>query len=278
MVSHLCTSVVHGVRTLCAAFDDVVFPRHCLITGEYIGAAPTRLPGVSDAITDALPPGPREVEVLALLQRNFGADDLLLTSAFARYAVQVDSDADRLIYAIKYGQRTRLASALGYEVGATLRDRLESDTHSSSITNLSYDMVVPVPIHAARLRERGYNQAALIARGVARALDVLYTEPLMRTHYTGTQTTLDAQHRLANVANAFKIDNNWQGAPKGARSGSSLGARSGVSLGAMNDVRGARVLIVDDVLTTGATMNACALALLDAGARRVDAAAIAVAL
>ncbi len=232
------------IRLLCEAVDDVVFPRHCLITGNYLGTTPTRLPGVSDAITDALPPGPPPLDVLALLQRNFGDDDLLLTHAFARYAVQIDSDADKLIYAIKYGQRTRLAKALGYEVGETLCD----------VSNICYDMVIPVPIHAARLRERGYNQAALIAKGVADALHVQYLEPLTRIRYTGTQTTLNASHRLANVANAFELRK------------------------IMEYEAGAHILIVDDVLTTGATMNACAEVLLNAGARRVDAAAIAVAL
>lgn len=259
----LCTSAVRSIRMLCTAYEDVIYPRHCLISGAYIGTIATRLPGVSDAVADALPPGPPQVEVLALLQRNFSDDELLLTSAFARYAVQVDSDADKLIYAIKYGQRTRLASALGQEVGATLRD----------ITNDGYDIVVPVPIHSARLRERGYNQAAFIARGVAASLEVQYAEPLTRIRYTGTQTTLDASHRLANVANAFElrkiITTGAQGAPKGAKN---------VATCDTYFLKGARILIVDDVLTTGATMNACAEVLLNAGARRVDAAAIAVAL
>ena len=260
----LCTSAVRSVRMLCTAYEDVIYPRHCLISGAYIGTIATRLPGVSDAVADALPPGPPQVEVLALLQRNFSDDELLLTSAFARYAVQVDSDADKLIYAIKYGQRTRLASALGQEVGATLRD----------ITNDGYDIVVPVPIHSARLRERGYNQAAFIARGVASSLEVQYAEPLMRTRYTGTQTTLDASHRLANVANAFEL-RKIMGYETGH--GAKNGAPKVPSPSGMN-LKGAHILIVDDVLTTGATMNACAEVLLNAGARRVDAAAIAVAL
>jgi len=243
------------IRLLCEAVDDVVFPRHCLVTGTYIGTAETRLPGVSDAITDALPPGPVPNDVLALLQRNFHDDELLLTHAFARYAVQIDSDADKLIYAIKYGHRTHLATAFGCEVGAALVD----------VPNISYDYVVPVPIHAARLRERGYNQAAFIARGVADALHAEYSEPLARTRYTGSQTTLDASHRLANVANAFELR---KIIGRGAANGASPNCR----------LTGARVLIVDDVLTTGATMNACAEVLLNAGARRVDAAAIAVAL
>jgi ComF family protein len=266
MLLSVCSSVRNAVGSLLDAFDDVIFPRHCLITGDYIGQSPTRLPGVSDAITDALPPGPAPLDILALLQRNFSEDELLLTTAFARYAVQTDSDADKIIYAIKYGQRTKLAAALGHEVGATLRSLLEDNAlpqAASGFSKLCYDVVIPVPIHAARLRERGYNQAALIARSVANALDLTYAEPLTRTRYTGTQTTLDASHRLANVANAFELSSR---------------SRNGKASMQEGFLKGARVLIVDDVLTTGATMNACAEVLLNAGARRVDGAAVAVAL
>lgn len=109
-------------------------------------------------------------------------------------------------------------------------------------------LVVPVPLAPARERERGYNQSALLARALAArwalpaAGDLLY-----RTRATRTQTRLTPGERLANVRGAFRASD---GAP----------AR----------VRGAHVVLVDDVVTTCATLNACAAALFDAGARIVS--------
>lgn len=107
------------------------------------------------------------------------------------------------------------------------------------------DVVVPVPLHAGRLAERGYNQAALLARPVARVIGApLACRALVRVRATERQASLDREARLANVVDAFAC---------------------------RGDVRGRRVLLVDDVTTTGATLNACRSALAVAGARDVVA-------
>jgi predicted amidophosphoribosyltransferase len=114
-------------------------------------------------------------------------------------------------------------------------------------------VVAAVPTTKARLRERGYNQAALLARELAartgRAFDPDY---LVRTRESGSQTSLRPGERRANVAGAFAV-------PEGRGSG----------------LRGEHVVLVDDVWTTGATALACAGALLDAGARVVSVATFA---
>ncbi len=117
-----------------------------------------------------------------------------------------------------------------------------------SAAMLSVDVVVPVPLHPARLAERGYNQAALLARPIAKALGLPF-EPraLARIRETTRQATLDRTHRLVNVVSAFEV--------RGARG--------------MRAVRGRRVLLVDDVSTTGATVTACAAALNEAGVSAV---------
>ena len=105
--------------------------------------------------------------------------------------------------------------------------------------------VVPVPTSATRLRERGYNQAELLARAyAARTGRTLDPGLLRRTRASGTQTALHPGERRANVARAFAVP-----ATRAA------------------DVRGEHVVVVDDVWTTGATAVACVSALLDAGAR-----------
>jgi ComF family protein len=114
-------------------------------------------------------------------------------------------------------------------------------------------LVVPVPAAPVRVRERGYNQAALLAAAMAgRAGRAVDPDLLVRTRATATQTALHPSERRANVAGAFAV-----------RAGG--GAR----------VRGQHVIVVDDVWTTGATAIACAEALLEAGARVVSVATFA---
>jgi predicted amidophosphoribosyltransferase len=108
-------------------------------------------------------------------------------------------------------------------------------------------LVVPVPTTSLRLRERGYNQAELLARAYALATDRTTTCALRRAPGARSQTALQPVARLANVAGAFAADE-----------------------GAMADIAGEHVLLVDDVLTTGATVTACVDALVAAGARCVS--------
>lgn len=132
---------------------------------------------------------------------------------------------------LKYGRRTELAPVLGMMLADRARE-LAGEV----------DAVVPVPLHPARLRARGFNQAALLARPVARALGVpLATSVLRRVRDTAPQAGLDAAARSVNVRAAF------------------------VARG----VRWANVLLIDDVHTTGSTLAECATALTRAGAERV---------
>lgn len=139
----------------------------------------------------------------------------------------------------KFGGRPDLARPLG----ALLRRALPRVLSG-------VDLVVPVPLHPARLAERGYNQAALLARLVAPDRRARFApEALARVVATPQQVGLPREARMTNVAGAFQ--------PRSA------------------DLRGARVLLVDDVATTGATLSACALALRDGGAACVTALVVA---
>ncbi len=147
------------------------------------------------------------------------------------------------ITAFKYERRPHLARPLG----DLLRRGLPR------LLPFSPDVVVPVPLHPSRLAERGFNHSALIARPVARSLGVaLAPLALRRTRDTPRQATLDQASRAANVADAFV-------------------ARYPAK------IRAARVLLIDDVCTTGATLGACEDALLAAGVLEVRALVIAVA-
>lgn len=106
------------------------------------------------------------------------------------------------------------------------------------------DLVLPVPLHRARVRQRGYNQSLLLARvlGAEAGLPVR-DDVLVRWRSTRVQVGLSAEQRRVNVQGAFAC--------------------------LISDLHGQRVLLIDDVLTTGATLNACATALLQAGAGEV---------
>ena len=141
---------------------------------------------------------------------------------------------------LKYQGRVDLARPLGRHLGEIVR-RASPDAA----------VAVPVPLHPVRLARRGYNQAALIARGVARALDIpMEPTSLERAHESAPQASLRRRERLIGPRGAFR-------------------ARPGRRL------RGRAVLLVDDVITTGATALACREALEGAGARIVGLAALA---
>lgn len=142
----------------------------------------------------------------------------------------------RAVRALKYRGATRLAGWLGSELAAR-----------ASAASWAPTVVCEVPLHAGRRRQRGYNQAALLAEHVARGLGVPHRPVLSRPFATAPQARLGREERRANVSGAFV------GRP----------------------VAGHRVLLVDDVLTTGATLDACTAALRAAGAARVYAAVVA---
>lgn len=107
------------------------------------------------------------------------------------------------------------------------------------------DLVMPVPLHRKRLRQRGFNQALLLAHGVSSAYRIgLSYDNLVRTRYTRPQVELTGEERIKNVAGAF-------------------------ALRRPQEVEGKRVVLVDDVFTTGATMDECARVLKQAGASEV---------
>ena len=139
------------------------------------------------------------------------------------------------IHALKYDGQTRLAEPLG--------DLLASKYRASG---LQADVIIPIPLHAERLQQRGYNQSKLLAQHCSRQIGVPVREDiLLRRRATSAQVGLAARERLQNVAGAFVCSP----------------ARTGHIQ--------RRVLLIDDVCTTGATLEACSEPLFAAGAQEV---------
>jgi len=142
-----------------------------------------------------------------------------------------------LVLSFKHGGRTEGLASFAAQMRRAGRDILEGA-----------DLIIPVPLHPSRLIRRRYNQAALLGRALAK-ITPLEFEPdiLLRIKKTESQGRFNARQRIENVRGAFKIR-----------------AR------AKDRIQYKHIILVDDVLTTGATLEACSRILKQAGARRVD--------
>ena len=147
--------------------------------------------------------------------------------------------ARHVILNFKYGKQIHLRHLVGQWLKAALDD--------PRLGERKFDAIVPVPLHPARQRERGFNQAALLAERVGPYLRVAVRPVLQRVRFTTTQTAFDRAERIQNLRHAFRLRQNA-------------------------DVRELGVLLIDDVLTTGSTLSECARVLKENGARFVYAA------
>jgi len=155
----------------------------------------------------------------------------------ARAAVRFDEISRALVHALKYGDRLDLAPMMGGWLGLAGREILRDA-----------DALVPVPLHWRRNWARRFNQSALLAAAVSAAAGVpVATGALKRVKATAQQVGLTRSERAANIQGAFRVP------PAGKAA-----------------VVGRRLVLVDDVLTSGATVEGCARALLRAGAANVD--------
>ncbi len=142
-------------------------------------------------------------------------------------------EIESVIHHIKYEGGRRLGRFIGNIVGELL---------SREMDFRKFDMMAPVPLHLIRKRERGYNQSELLCKGIVCHIDIpVYNNLIVRRRNTPSQTKLDGLQRQENVEGAFYVTS-------------------------PEVVTGKKIILVDDVVTTGATMNSCAKSLINAGA------------
>lgn len=141
---------------------------------------------------------------------------------------------DKIIHHLKYRKKTKLAIFLGRAMASIIKsDHFLKDA----------DIIVPVPLFWWKYLRRGYNQAALLSEEISQESGIKIADIMKRTKNTKTQTKLNEEARRKNVLNAFALKT--------------------------NNVEDKTILLVDDVLTTGVTMNECARVLKQAGAKEV---------
>ena len=222
-------------------FLQLFFPRYCLACQQQVLTPSEVLLCTSCAYTlpQANVHNAQDRDIMHKLYSQ-----LPISHACAMYRLRKGGGVQRLVYALKYGNKPQVGLFLGKKYGTVLR---------SVPWHQDWDLIVPVPLHSARLRQRGYNQSSLFAQGLSTVLEVPWSDDcLRRTRNTKTQTKKSRLERLCNVEGAFCVTNPER-------------------------VAGQHVLLVDDVVTTGATLSACAATLVAHGVRAVSIAALAVA-
>ncbi|HAL55386.1 MAG TPA: hypothetical protein DCP63_02620 [Bacteroidetes bacterium] len=171
-------------------------------------------------------------------------DSGLVHDLVSSYVFEKEGAFQHVAHALKYGGIQSLGIELGRRLGFALRAQ-----------RVVADLLIPIPLHKRKLRERGYNQAELIARGISQVAGMpLRSEIVQRRRFTKSQTTLTLEERKKNMHEAFEL----------------LPLHS-------SEVAEKTCVIVDDVITTGATIEECAKVLLGAGAAGIIAASSALA-
>lgn len=155
-----------------------------------------------------------------------------------------DSEIQTIIHSLKYSQKFLVGKILGELVA---RNAIEK------ITSWECDGIIPIPLHKLKKTKRGYNQAYYISKGISDVLGIpVISREIKRVKFTQTQTKLNANERENNVNNAFRIGRN-------------------------KHIQNKNLILVDDVITTGATIKECARILKENGAKNIYAISVALA-
>lgn len=159
------------------------------------------------------------------------AGRIKLEKATALFTFQKGSRFRKLLHGLKYKHKPEIGILLGRELGAEM---LKSGNYND------VDIIIPVPLHTKRLKERGYNQSEMIGKGISEILNIpVLTDILIRNEYTQTQTKMTREERWNNVSGKFVLT-------------------------LPEKIEGKHVMLVDDVITTGSTLEACGEILLNA--------------
>ncbi|TAL60685.1 MAG: ComF family protein [Bacteroidetes bacterium] len=163
-------------------------------------------------------------------------------SASAMYLFNKESKVQHLIHQLKYRGKKEIGISLGRYYGRELK---------KSLLFSSADMVIPVPLHLKKLKKRGYNQSEVFVQGLAESLKVVNgSDLLIRTYASQTQTQKSRFDRWKNVEEIFKVT-------------------------APEKIAGKHILLADDVVTTGSTLEACANKILEVPGTKVSVVTIA---
>ena len=218
-------------------FVSLLFPRCCIISQAPLARGEQH---IAMAAAQALPRFNLQHPPEALIRQIYAFAPV--KHALAYYKFVPRGGVQQLLHALKYRSCPEVGELAGLWFGHAL---LEANYGSS------FDLIVPIPLHRAKFRQRGYNQCDYIAKGLADTLGIPWKpNVLVKKHHTASQTRKSRWERSENVASVFQVAD-------------------------AEAIANRRVLLVDDVVTTGATLGTGAKALLEAGCREVSIAALA---
>lgn len=220
---------------------DAIAPRHCLGIGKPISKADrfgTSL--LSDDYIQSLEYAMASEEIILHCNDILGEANVVLKEIHAMYFFEPEEPIQNIIYLFKYNHFKRIGTAFGILLGEFLLSKYKRLP----------EVIIPIPLHPVRQRERGFNQADIIAKEVGNILKrPVLTTTVERQIYRDQQVHQKFSDRINYDENMFKVRKS-------------------------ENIQGKHVLLIDDVLTTGSTVNAVAKSLRTAGARRVDTAVI----
>ena len=168
----------------------------------------------------------------------------IITDFYSPFIFEKDKELQHAIHSLKYEKKFRVGIFLGTVLASQIRKEKP---------NWQFDLIIPIPLHRLKKAERGYNQSYYIAKGVGKTFNIKSSDRIVkRVKYTESQTKMNLNEREENISGAFKVRKK-------------------------NIVADKNILLLDDVITTGATISECGKILLEAGANKIYAASIAIA-
>jgi ComF family protein len=211
---------------------DFIYPKVCIVSGNKIPDFNSNI-YVDDAVLYSL-------DRVTPENNNELRDRLRCDFAYCTYYFREKSGVQTIIHHLKYSGFSNIGIMLGNIAGQEL-----VSLHKNEIKK--YDYLIPVPLYKSRIRERGYNQSKIISRGISDVTGIpVLSKNILRVRNTKSQTGLNIAERKENVKGAFDINVNF-----------------------INELTAKNVLIVDDVITTGATISEVIRVIKNAGAARI---------
>lgn len=215
-----------------ACLSDVLYPPHCIVCEAGLNL------GETDVCVTCL-------STLPLVNDDYSPESLYLrlsvelrpSYVWAYLIFDSKNKTQKILHAIKYGDSPDIAT----RISAIWADRIKE-----SLLHAEIDLIIPIPLHGSKQRKRGYNQATKIAEGIAMIINYPIEEQVLyRKRNLFVQAKSNRNKRFENVKLVYAIKN-------------------------IDRIQGKHILLIDDVLTTGATLEACGMLLKKAGAAKVS--------
>jgi len=227
------------IKNYSIQFADYILPRFC-------PSCKSKLKIAEDTICDNCI-SKIQIASAERLQREFERKFMnknIISDFYSPFVFEKDKELQHAIHSLKYQNKFRVGIFLGKLLGEKIRQNKN---------DWEIDLIIPIPLHQLKKAERGYNQSYYIAKGLSKMLNIPASDQVVkRNKYNKSQTTKILVERKENISNAFKLRNKIK-------------------------VNEKAILIIDDVITTGATISECGKILLEAGANKILAASIAIA-